>query len=90
MGDVDGNVGAWGFARGGMAAITLALARSLAASGGEVRAGFGVDRILVQGGRAVAVTLATGDMLRGRRVISNMDVKRTALHRQHRADGARL
>ena len=26
MGDVDGNVGAWGFARGGMGAITQALA----------------------------------------------------------------
>ena len=51
--DVNGNVGAWGFAHGGMAAITPALARSLAASGGEVRAGFGVDRILVQGGPSV-------------------------------------
>ena len=29
MGDVDGNVGAWGFARGGMGAITQALAASL-------------------------------------------------------------
>ena len=39
MGDVDGNVGAWGFARGGMGAITQAMAKSLAAAGGEIRTG---------------------------------------------------
>ena len=37
MGSIDGAVGAWGFARGGMGAITQALAASLAASGGTVR-----------------------------------------------------
>ena len=47
MGDVDGNVGAWGFARGGMGSITTALHRSLQAAGGEVRAGRGVEQILV-------------------------------------------
>jgi len=79
MGDVDGNIGAWGFARGGMGAITRALAQSLAAAGGEIRAGQGVEKILVQGGRATGVVLANGDVLRGRRVVSNMDVKRTFL-----------
>ena len=39
MGDVDGNVGAWGFARGGMGSITKALTASLQATGGEVRVG---------------------------------------------------
>ena len=79
MGDVDGNVGAWGFARGGMGAITRALAASLAASGGEVRLGHGVEKILVRGGRAVGVELSNGDQVRGLRVVSNMDVKRTFL-----------
>ncbi len=79
MGDVDGNVGAWGFARGGMGAITQALSKSLAAAGGEIRAGQGVDQVLVEGGRAVGVVLANGDEIRARRVISNMDVKRTFL-----------
>lgn len=37
MGSIDGAVGAWGFARGGMGAITRALAASLEASGGAVR-----------------------------------------------------
>jgi phytoene dehydrogenase-like protein len=37
MGDVDGNVGSWGYSRGGMGGITQALTASLRASGGEVR-----------------------------------------------------
>ncbi len=79
MGDVDGNVGAWGFARGGMGAVTKALTASLQAAGGEVRMGSGVDRVLVSNGRATGVVLDNGDEIRGRRVISNMDVKRTFL-----------
>ena len=79
MGDVDGNVGAWGFARGGMGSITQALAKSLMAAGGEIRNGSGVESILVRGGRAQGVVLANGDEVRGRRVMSNMDVKRTFL-----------
>jgi phytoene dehydrogenase-like protein len=79
MGDVDGNVGAWGFARGGMGAITQALAKSLATHGGEVRTGKAVERILVKNGRATGVVLDGGDEIYARRVISNMDVKRTFL-----------
>ncbi|MFZ2103056.1 MAG: NAD(P)/FAD-dependent oxidoreductase [Oricola sp.] len=79
MGDVDGNVGAWGFARGGMGSITQALAKSLAAAGGEIRRGKGVEKILVRNGRAAGVVLEGGDEIRARRVISNMDVKRTFL-----------
>ncbi len=79
MGDVDGNVGAWGYARWGMGSITRALAASLQASGGVIRQGQGVEQIRVEHGRAVGVVLANGDEVRGRRVVSNMDVKRTFL-----------
>ena len=79
MGDVDGNIGAWGFARGGMGAITQAMAKSLAAAGGEIRAGKGVERVLVENGRAIGVVLEGGEEIRGRLVVSNMDVKRTFL-----------
>ncbi len=79
MGDVDGNIGAWGFARGGMGSITQAMSKSLAASGGEIRAGKGVDRVLVKNGRAVGVVLDGGDEIHGKLVVSNMDVKRTFL-----------
>jgi len=79
MGEVDGHIGAWGFSRGGMGAITEALARSLEASGGKVRTEAEVDKVLVRDGRAEGVVLANGEEVRGRTVVSNMDVKRTFL-----------
>ncbi len=79
MGDVDGNIGAWGFARGGMGSITKAMAAALVAAGGEIRVGNAVERVVVRNGRAVGVALEGGDEIHGNRVISNMDVKRTFL-----------
>ena len=77
MGDVDGNVGAWGLARGGMGAISNALASALQAQGGEIRTGSGVRQILVKGGKAVGVALDNGDEISGRIVVSNLDARRT-------------
>lgn len=79
MGEVDGSVGAWGYARGGMGAVTRALADSLRASGGTIRTGADVERVLVRNGRATGVVLAGGEEVRGRLVVSNADVKRTFL-----------
>ena len=79
MGDVDGNVGAWGYARGGMGAISAALRASFEAAGGEVRTGRGVRRILVSNGRATGVELDDGEVIRARRVVSGMDARRTFL-----------
>jgi phytoene dehydrogenase-like protein len=79
MGEVDGNIGAWGFARGGMGAIADALAEAFQAAGGEIRTAAGVAQVIVKGGKAVGVALEDGTELRGRRVVSNMDVKRTFL-----------
>ena len=39
MGEVDGTVGAWGYARGGMGSITEAMSKSFQSKGGEVKAG---------------------------------------------------
>ena len=86
MGDVDGTVGAWGFARGGMGAITRSLAASLRAAGGEIRAGNGVEKIVVKGGRTTGVVLSNGDEIAARRVVSNMDVKRTFLRHVDEAE----
>jgi phytoene dehydrogenase-like protein len=79
MGDIDNAVGSWGFARGGMGAVTAAMADSLRASGGEIRTGSGVEKILVRDGRACGVALKSGDEFHAGTVISNMDVKRTFL-----------
>ncbi len=79
MGSIDGAVGAWGFARGGMGAITQALAASLTASGGTVRSEAPVEQILVKHGRAEGVVLAGGEEIRAPVVVSNLDVRRTFL-----------
>src|SRR6202023_1632888 len=79
MGDIDDTVGAWGFARGGMGAVTQALAGSFQASGGTIRTDAPVGRILVRGGRTVGVALESGEEIRAATVLSNMDVKRTFL-----------
>lgn len=79
MGEVDGSVGAWGFARGGMGAISKALAASFEASGGTIMTGSEVATINTRGGRANGVVLANGREIRGKMVVSNADVKRTFL-----------
>ncbi|MBQ44979.1 MAG: amine oxidase [Porticoccaceae bacterium] len=77
MGDVDGNIGAWGLARGGMGSISNALAGALREHGGEIRTSSGVEKILVKNGKATGVVLENGDELYAGIVVSNMDAKRT-------------
>ena len=77
MGDVDGAVGAWGFARGGMGSVTKALASSFRSAGGEIRTGDGVAQIRIKGGKAVGVVLESGEEILAKRVISGADVRRT-------------
>ena len=79
MGDIDDAVGAWGFARGGMGAVTRAMSDSLRASGGEIRVDADVHQVIVKNGRACGVALASGEELYAKTVVSNMDVKRTFL-----------
>jgi len=79
MGEVDGSIGAWGYARGGMGAVSGALAGSFKSLGGEIRTDADVARVLVENGRATGVVLANGDEVKARLVVSNMDVKRTFL-----------
>ena len=77
MGDVDGAIGAWGLARGGMGAISNAIAGAVAEHGGEIRTKAGVERVLVENRKAVGVALENGDEIRARITVSNLDAKRT-------------
>ena len=77
MGDVDGNIGAWGLARGGMGAISNAIAGALREHGGEIRTEAGVRQVLVKNRKASGVVLENGDELNARIVVSNLDAKRT-------------
>jgi phytoene dehydrogenase-like protein len=79
MGDVDGNVGSWGFARGGMGSVAKAIASSFQSYGGEVRTGAEVKQIRVQRRKANGVVLASGEEINARVVVSNLDAKRTFL-----------
>jgi phytoene dehydrogenase-like protein len=71
MGELNGHLGAWGVVRGGMGAIADALAASARAHGTTIRTDAPVERILVRGGRAIGVVLASGEELRSRIVISS-------------------
>jgi phytoene dehydrogenase-like protein len=86
MGDMDGNIGAWGLARGGMGAISTALAGAVRAHGGVIRTQAGVQKVLVQNRKAVGVMLENGDELRARIVVSNLDAKRTFTRIMDKAD----
>ncbi|MDH5738026.1 MAG: NAD(P)/FAD-dependent oxidoreductase, partial [Gammaproteobacteria bacterium] len=77
MGDVDGNIGAWGLARGGMGAISHALASAAQSFGGEIRTNAGVEQILVKNGRAIGAVLEGGEEVYAGIVVSNLDAKRT-------------
>lgn len=79
MGEVDGNVGAWGFARGGMGAVSNALAGALQEHGGEIRVDADVHQIVVKGGKTKGVVLANGEEIDADIVVSNLDVRRTFL-----------
>ncbi len=79
MGEVDGNMGAWGYARGGMGAVAESIAGAFQAYGGELRRDAGVEQILVKSGKVKGVALTNGEEIDARIVVSGMDVKRTFL-----------
>lgn len=79
MGGVNGHRGLWGFVRGGMGAVSEAMASAARAAGAEIRTDAQVRKILVQDGRATGIVLANGDELRASTVASNLDPHRTFL-----------
>ena len=79
MGEVDGSVGAWGFARGGMGSVSKALAGALQEFGGEIKTDAEVEKILVKNGKTNGVVTAKGDVFYADIVVSNLDHKRTFL-----------
>ena len=79
MGEVDGSIGAWGFARGGMGSVADALAASFQSYGGEIVCDADVHRVIVERGRVRGVALANGREYRANTVVSNLDPKRTFL-----------
>jgi phytoene dehydrogenase-like protein len=75
FGEVNGRIGAWGHARGGMGAITQAMARAAESRGVEIELSAPVAEVLVEDGRAAGVALADGRSVRARAVAANVNPK---------------
>jgi phytoene dehydrogenase-like protein len=79
LGEIDGVSGLWGHVRGGMGAISQAIARSAEAAGAVVRTGATVRSIDVDGGRVTGVTLDDGEAIKAPVVMSGAHPKSTVL-----------
>ena len=75
FGEVNGLRGQWGHARGGMGAITAAMARECAARNVTLRINAAVARVVVKGARAVGVELEDGEVVDAARVVANVNPK---------------
>ena len=73
IGDVgDGHLGNWGFAEGGMGAVSDAIEAAARGFGVEVRLNAPVSRVLVENGRAVGVALGSGEEIRASTIVSTL------------------
>ena len=75
FGEVNGKRGQWGHARGGMGAITQAMARECAVRNVTLRTDAAVAQVIIKGGRAIGAALAGGEVIEAKRVIANVNPK---------------
>ena len=80
MGSVAGHRGLWGFVRGGMGAVSNAIADSARSRGAEIRANARVEAIAVASGSARGVALEGGEEINAPVVVSNLTPPATFLH----------
>ena len=76
MGECEGVRGVWGYMRGGMGGLTQSLAKSCQALGVDIFTSKGVDKIIIENGKAVGV-VAGGDEVRAKIVVSGADPNMT-------------
>src|SRR5438477_4324111 len=86
MGGVGGKRGLWGFVRGGMGAISEAIAQSARRHAAEIRVNAPVKKITVRENRARGVVLATGEEIDADMVASNLDPHATFLRLLEESD----
>src|ERR1700687_285154 len=79
MGAIDGSFRSWGLSVGGTGAISNAIAQAAREAGAEIRTEAPVAGIRIKHGRAIGVTLATGDELDADVVLSSVDPRLTFL-----------
>ena len=79
LGEAAGSPGAWGYARGGMGAVTGALRAAAEAAGARVHLNSEVERVTSDDGRrATGVVLGDGSEVAARAVLTNADPVRSA------------
>jgi len=72
-------VGNSAYPRGGLGALTAAMAAAAKQAGAEIRTGADVQQILVKNGAATGVVLKGGEEIPAKRVVSGADPRRTFL-----------
>lgn len=77
MGMAAGRRGLWGFVRGGMGALSQAIAASARNAGAEIRTDAPVAEILLKNGAAYGVRLGSGETIDADAVISGLHPSRT-------------
>ncbi len=77
LGEIDGAYRAWGIPRGGTGGVSLAIASAARAQGAEIRTSAPVARIDVRDGRAIGVTLESGEEISAGAVLSSADSRVT-------------
>jgi phytoene dehydrogenase-like protein len=77
MGEIDGQLRAWGLPRGGMGGVSEAIAGAARARGAVIRTSAAVREILVERNGAAGVVLDDGEEVKARLVVSGVDPKRT-------------
>jgi len=73
LGELDGKSGVWGYAIGGMGAITQAMAGVAVKHGAHIDVCSEIREIIVENDRAVGVVLKNGTSVRARAVIANVN-----------------
>ena len=80
MGECDGVRGVWGYVRGGMGALSAAIAAAARAAGAEIRTNVAIARLAVHAGQVTGVIDHDGREYAARCVLSNVDARTTFLH----------
>jgi phytoene dehydrogenase-like protein len=79
MGMAAGRRALWGYVRGGMGALSEAIASSARSFGAEIRTSARVQHVLARDGKATGVVLEGGEEIHADVVVSNLDPKATFL-----------
>lgn len=90
MGECDGVRGVWGYVRGGMGALSMAIANSARAAGAEIRTGVAIDHLQVDNGHVRGVVDSDGREYTARTVLSGVDAQTTFLRFLRPGDVAQL